>query len=155
MPGSRFPLSEAVHVYLHQCILPPERQKRYGPRQRGLNLLIGQCQCCADHGCNLCVVSACMCCPINGISIGCDLHPMASSSPIIVTFGPSCSIHSARTPVRASPPCTRSPRPRKKPQHMRLFSPHKSRLRMLWISFAKAMISSLCSSISLNDLSSI
>ena len=43
-------------------------KKRYGPRQRGLNLLIGQCQCCADHGCNLCVVSACMCCPVNGIS---------------------------------------------------------------------------------------
>ena len=43
-------------------------KKRYGPRQRGLNLLIGQCQCCADHGCNLCVVSACMCCPVYGIS---------------------------------------------------------------------------------------
>ncbi len=63
--------------------------------------------------------------PLTGSAIGCDLHPMASSSPIIVMFGTSCSstqreplcvqvLHAHEVPGHA-----------KKPLRVRLFSPHK------------------------------
>ena len=79
-------------------------KKRYGPRQRGLNLLIGQCQCCADHGCNLCVVSACMCCPVNGIS-----HRMRLTSDG-VKFSDNSNVRSVLFhPLSANPCACKSP----------------------------------------------
>lgn len=148
MQESRFPLYEAVHVYLHRCIPPPERQKRYGPRQRGLNLLIGQCQCCANHGCNLCVVSACMCCPVNGIS-----HRMRLTSDG-VKFSDNSNVRSVLFHPLSANPCAC-----KSPMYTESKATQKSRyvcgcsllikpwLRMTLNILRKGYDSSLCSSI--------